>query len=68
MEEKIIDLVEVYRKLKMIEKSMVTKKELESALDSVIVLSNDETMAQIEGSEKDVSAGRVRKIGSVKDI
>lgn len=68
MEEKTISLIDVYRKLKMIEQSMVTKKELESALETVIVLSNEDTMEQIRESEKDIKSGRVKKISSVKDI
>ena len=68
MEEKVINLNELYRKIRVIEQSMVTKKELESALESVMVFSNEETMIQIEESEKDILAGKVRKINSVKDI
>ena len=66
--EKMIGLQEVYEKLRAIERSMVTKKEIESALESVMVYSNDDTMRQIEESEKDVKSGKVKKISSVKDI
>ena len=66
--EKTINLEEIYRKLKMIEKSMVTKNELDSALESVMVYSNEDTMRQIKESEKDIKSGKVKKINSVKDI
>ena len=52
----------------MIEKSMVTKNELDSALESVMVYSNEDTMRQIKESEKDIKSGKVKKINSVKDI
>ena len=68
MEEKVINLADVYRKLKVIEQSMVTKRELESALETVMILSNEDTMEQIRESEKDIKAGRIKKISSVKDI
>ena len=66
--EKTINLEEVYKKLKMIEQSMVTKVELNRALETVMVESNDDTMRQIRYSLADLKAGRVRKINSVKDI
>ena len=66
--EKIVNLEEVYRKLKMIEQYMVTKEELDSALESVMVYSNEDTMAQIEESEKDIKSGKTRRINSAKDI
>ncbi len=66
--EKTINLEEVYRKLKMIEQSMVTKKELDYALESIMVYSNKNTMKQIEESEKDIKTGKIKKVNSVKDI
>ena len=66
--EKTINLEEIYRKLKIIEERMITKKELDLALESIMIYSNDDTMKQIEESEKDVKAGRVKKINSIKDI
>jgi len=66
--EETINLSEIYRKLKMIEQHMVTKAELNTALETVMVASNEDTMGQIRESEKDIKIGRVRKINSVKDI
>ncbi len=68
MEEKSINLLDIYRKLKIIEQSMVTKKELSRALESAVIFSNEDTMKQIEESEKDIKSGKVKKINSVKDI
>lgn len=66
--EKTVNLEEVYRKLKMIEHSMVTKSELDSALESVMVYSNEDTMRQIKESEKDIKSGKIKKINSIKEI
>ena len=66
--EKVINLEEVYRKLKMIEQSMVTKNELDSALQSVMICSNEDTMRQIKESEKDIKSGRIKRINSIRDI
>ena len=63
-----INLNEVYNKLKMIERSMVTKAELNRALETIMIESNHGTMKQIKESLSDLKAGRVRKINSVKDI
>ena len=68
MEEKQINLLDIYRKLKIIEQSMVTKEELDRVLESAIIFSNEDTMRQIEESEKDIKSGKVKKINSVKDI
>ena len=66
--EKVINLEEVYKKLKMIEQSMVTKRELDSALQSVMICSNEDTMKQIKESEEDIKSGRIKRINSVIDI
>ena len=64
----MISLTTVYNELKRIEKKMVTREHLNSLIDSIEILSNPETMQQIASSLKDVQAGRVRKVGSVKDL
>ena len=66
--EKTINLEEMYNKLKMIEQTMVTKKELDSTIESFMIYSNENTMKQINKSEKDIKDGRVKKISSTKDI
>lgn len=66
--EKAIDIKEVYKKLKAIERSMVTKEELDSALESVMIISNEDAMSQIQGSEKDIKSGKTKKVKSIKDL
>jgi len=66
--EKAINLVDIYAELKKIEEKMITKEELDQAMETVAVLSNVDTMAQIEASEKDITAGKVKEINSVADL
>lgn len=68
MMEKSVNAEEIYRKLKAMENSMVTKDELNSILETFMILSNKGTMRQIEESEKNIKFGKVRKINSVLDI
>ena len=63
-----ISLMDVYRELKRIEQNMVTKTELNNAIETLSVLSNEETMKQIEKSEEDIKRGRIKRINSVNDI
>ena len=53
-----VSLIDVYKKLKEIELNMATKKELADAMETVCILSNKDTMQQIESSENDI-----KKIG-----
>jgi hypothetical protein len=66
--EKVVNYEDVYRKLKMIEQTMVTKAELNKALETIMIVSNEDTMKQIKNSEKDIKKGKVKKINSVKDL
>ena len=66
--EKGINVESIYKKLKAMETSMVTKDELNFILETFMILSNDETMSQIEESEKNIRLGNVKKIDSVADI
>lgn len=56
------------RRVKAIEEKMVTKEELEALIDTVEILSNPATMAQIRASEADIKAGRVKEFRSVEDL
>ena len=66
--EKTMSIDAIYRKLKLIEDSMVTKSELNSMMETIMILSNNETMDQIEESEKDIRNGKIKKINSVNEI
>lgn len=63
-----VSLEEVYHELKQIEKKMVTKKEIDSLIETMAVLSNPEAMKQLAESSEDIRAGRVKPIHSVQDL
>lgn len=66
--ENIIRLEDVYRELKKIEQSMITKAEINSMMETIAILSNKDTMEQIMDSEKNIKAGKVKKISSINDL
>ena len=59
---------DVFDELKRIESKMITREEFEGMVDSLAVLSNDDTMKQIIDSVKDIENGKVKEVSSVKDI
>ncbi len=63
-----IDISKVYEELKRIERSMITKIEMNRFLETLMVISNEDTMNQIRQSEQDISVGRVKKVNSVSDL
>jgi len=63
-----VNLTEIYEKLKEIEKNMVTKEELVEAIETLSILSNEDTMEQIRSSEQDIINGKFNVIRSVKDL
>lgn len=66
--EKSINISDVYEKLKEIERTMATKKELAQAFETICVLSNEETMKQIDSSASDIERGKFRQISSIEDL
>ncbi len=54
--------------IKKMKKTMVTKQELESWLETMAILSSPETMKQIEASERDVREGRFTEIDSIHEL
>lgn len=66
--EESINLIDVYKKLKEIERNMATKEELAQAMETVYIMSNDDTLEQIESSESDIKRGKFKEIRSVKDL
>jgi len=66
--EKMINLEELNRKLKVIEENMVTKNELNFALETIMVFSNEDTIRQIKQSDDDILSGRTKKINFVDEI
>ncbi|MCZ6653638.1 MAG: hypothetical protein O7D91_11505 [Planctomycetota bacterium] len=63
-----ITLQELKQEIQKLKKAMVTKQELESLLETMAILSNPETMRQIEVSEQDVRQGRFTEIDSIHEL
>ena len=63
-----INISEVYKKLKEIERTMATKQELAEAMETVCILSNEDTLNQIKSSENDIKRGKFKEIGSIEDL
>ena len=60
-----ITIKKVYNELKKIEKSMVTKKEIESLKDTIEIMGNPDTIRQIADSMQDIKQGKVKEVNSV---
>ncbi len=63
-----ITLSELQEEIKKMRKTMVTKQELESWLETMAIMSNLDTMKQIEASEQDVREGRFTEINSIYEL
>jgi len=63
-----ITIKSVYDELKNLEKNMITKKDMESLIDTIGILGNPETMKQIADSMHDIKCGRVKEVSSAKDL
>ncbi|MEK6914886.1 MAG: hypothetical protein AABW83_04510 [Nanoarchaeota archaeon] len=63
-----INLIDIYNKLKEIEINMATKEELAKAIETISILSNEETIEQIDSSNNDIKKGRFKIIKSAQDI
>ncbi|UZE92138.1 MAG: hypothetical protein IB616_05355 [Methanosarcinales archaeon] len=64
----LVTIEDVYQGLKRMEEKMVTREDIELLIDSVEILSNPKTMEALRKSDRDVKAGRVREVTSVKDL
>ncbi len=63
-----ITINNIYDELKTIERKMVTKEEMERILETIEILSNQDTMKQIRQSEEDIQDGRIKEVKSARDI
>jgi len=63
-----ISIKKVYDELKNVERNMVTKKEIQSLIDTIGVMGNPETMKQIAESMQDIEHGRAKEVNSAKDL
>lgn len=66
--EQTIDLKKVYNELKKIKSTMITKKEMNSFLETISIVSNEDTMKQIQNSEQDIKVGKIREVNSSNDL
>jgi len=63
-----ITIEDVYQEIKIIERNMVTKEDLDAIIDSVEILSNPKTMESLFKSDLDIKEGRVKEVLSVEDM
>ena len=63
-----VNLMAIYTKLKDIERNMATKRELAQTMETFCILSNEDTLQQIESSERDIKRGKFKQISSVEDL
>ncbi len=63
-----ITIEDVYQELKTIERTMVTREDLDAIIDSVEILSNPKTMSVLHKSDLDIKEGRVKEVFSVEEM
>lgn len=63
-----VTIEDLYQEIKRMEEKMVTREDIEALIDSVEILSNPKTMEALRKSDRDIKAGRVREVTSVKDL
>ncbi len=63
-----ITLQDVYRELQKLHREMVSKKDLQQALETLSIAQNAETMRQLHESEADISKGKTKPVRNVKDL
>lgn len=56
------------QKVREIEATMVTRKQLAGILETIEILSDKEAVEKIRQGERDIEEGRVKEITSVKDL
>lgn len=63
-----VTIEDVYQELKAIERTMVTREDLDALIDTVEILSNPKTMAALRKSDLDIKEGRVKEVSSVEEL
>ena len=58
----------IYGKLLEMQKSMITRNEMNNFIETIQILSNPETMKQIQESERNIGKGEIWEINSVRDL
>ena len=63
-----VTIEDVYHEIQLIKKTMVRRQDLESLIDTVEIMSNQETRDILKKSDADSIHGRIREISSVDDL
>ncbi len=63
-----VTIEDVYQELKTIERTMVTREDLDALIDTVEILSNPKTMVALRKSDLDIKEGRVKEVSSVEEL
>ena len=66
--EKTINLKKLHNELKTIKNNMVTKEEMNKFMETLAIMSNEDTMKQIQSSEQDIKDGKIREVNSLNDL
>ena len=64
----IVTIEDDYQEIKAIEKTMVTREDLDALIDSIEIIRNPETMEALHKSDIDIKEGRYNEISSVDDL
>ncbi|MFC1682229.1 hypothetical protein ACFL0X_01260 [Nanoarchaeota archaeon] len=63
-----IDMNQIDQELKSIRETMVTREDLNRLIETIAILSNPETMEQINASQSDIESGRIKEINTIDEI
>lgn len=63
-----ITIQDVYKELKEIKQNMVSKQEVENLIETMEILHNPNTMAQVRASDTDIKTGRTRPVKNMNDL
>jgi len=63
-----VTIEDVYHEIQLIKKTMVRRQDLKSHIDTVEIMSNQETRHILKKSDADIIHGRIREISSVDDL
>ena len=66
--EQTSNLKELQNELENIKNNMVTKKEINMFLETLAIMSNENTMSQIQNSEVDIKNGKMEEINSLDEL
>ena len=59
--EQVINLENLYNEIRRVKDVMITQEDLNNFIEIFEILSNPDTMKQIDGSEKDIVFGNIKE-------